>query len=98
MSKKYRLSISTSNHKQYFSEFIELTSCPPIDSITWKPSIQSPGININVNTHDDSGNTRFYQWTFEETWEYTSRYGASMKLENGVVSHNDLNVSRCYIS
>ena len=98
MSKKYRLSISTSAHKQYYSEFIRLTSCPSIDSITWKPSIQSPGININVNTHDDSGNTRFYQWTFEETWEYTSRYGASMKKEQGVVLPNDLNVSRCYIS
>lgn len=98
MGKKYRLSIQRSNNQQYYSEFINLTSCPPIDSISWKPSIQSAGININVNTHDDSGSTRYYQWTFEETWEYTSRFGAALILKNGIVGSNGLNISRCYIS
>jgi hypothetical protein len=96
--KKYRLTIQNVNNKRYLSEFIELTRTPEIDSVTWKPSTQQSGINILVNTHDDSGETEYYQWTFEETWEYTSRFGANYKIENGDVLPNDLNVFRCYSS
>lgn len=96
--KKYRLSVINTNDKQYFSDFIELTSCPPIDSITWKPDKRSAGIDINVNTHDDTGNAKYFQWTFEESWEYTAKFGASNMLKDGEVVVPDVNVYRCWIS
>ena len=94
--KRYRLVIQNVNDRRYLSDFVELTRSPEIDSVTWEVSRQQPGINILVNTHDDLGETQYYQWTFEETWEYTSRFGASYRLENGGVRPNELNIFRCY--
>lgn len=96
--KKYRVTILTNSDKRYFSDFVELTNSPHIDSVTWKPSIQSQGINILVNTHDDSGHAKYFQWTYDETWEYRSKYGAGYKLEDGVVVGNQLPIYRCWIS
>ena len=97
-SKRYRLFVQTRSDKLYYSEFIELRSSPPIDSITWHPTLRNDGIEIFVNTHDDSGNTKYYQWTFGETWEYRSRYGAFYKVESGVAVINPIDINRCYIS
>ena len=84
-SKRYRVVIATRNSKHYYSDFIELTPTPPIDSVTWKPGIQHHGIDIHVNTHDNSNMTHYYQWTFEETWEYTSKFPTAFRIQNGVV-------------
>ena len=95
---KYRLAIIRDDEKRYYSEFISLTSCPQIDSITWKPSTQSEGINIFVNTHDDNGQSKYFQWTFDETWEYTSRYGTNYKIVDGGVFSQEQHLGRCWIS
>ena len=95
---KYRLSIVRSDDKRYYSQYVNLTPCPQIDSISWKPSKQSEGIDIFVNTHDDSGESKYFQWTFDETWEYTSRYGANYMIVNGSVTQQPLPLSRCWIS
>lgn len=95
---KYRLAIVRSDEKRYYSEFISLISCPQIDSISWKASTQSEGINIFANTHDDSGQSNYFQWTFDETWEYTSRYNTHYKLVNGLVLPQELPLGRCWIS
>ena len=96
--RKYRLAIMRSDDKRYYSEFITLTSCPQIDSITWKASTQSEGLNIFVNTHDDSGESKYFQWTYNETWEYTSRYNTNYKIVNGSVFQQELPLGRCWIS
>lgn len=94
---KYRLSIIR-NEKTYYSEFITLEPCPQIDSITWKSSRQSAGINVFVNTHDDGGQSKYFRWTYDETWEYTSRYGTNYKIVNGSIVHQELPLGRCWIS
>jgi hypothetical protein len=93
---KYRLSIVSNDGKRYNSDFVELTKSPLIDSISWKPAIQRDGIDIFVNTHDDSGMTKYFQWTYDETWEYTSKYGSYFRIERGVAIQNPLNVYRCW--
>jgi len=66
---KYRLRITTGSDT-YLSDLVEYKTTPPIDSINW---IRDPsGVNIYVNTHDPAGNTRYYQWDYQETWQYTS--------------------------
>ena len=95
-AKRYRLSVRTNNDSKYFSDFIDLVPTPQIDSITWHASQQQPGIDIFVNTHDDSGRSKYYRWTFEETWLYRSNYGASYKIVRGQVEWNELDISRCF--
>jgi hypothetical protein len=67
---KYRLRISNVNNETYLSDYVPYKATPPIDSVNWIST--PPGVNIYVNTHDPTGNTRYYQWTYNETWEYTS--------------------------
>jgi len=67
---QYRLRISNVNNETYLSDFVPYKTTPPIDSVNWISD--TTGVNIYVNTHDPIGNTRYYQWTYNETWEYTS--------------------------
>ncbi len=97
-SKKYRLYILTNREKQYFSDYVDLKASPEIDSITWGLNRDADGIIIFANTHDDTNKTKYYQWTFDETWEYTSQYFAALKIENGAVVPQPVNISRCWIT
>ncbi|MBS1577935.1 MAG: DUF4249 domain-containing protein [Bacteroidetes bacterium] len=67
-NKKYKLRISTTNGKQYLSDEIIVKESPPIDSVSWR--LKEDGVTINVNTHDPSGNTKYYQWQYAETYDY----------------------------
>jgi hypothetical protein len=67
---QYRLRITNVNNETYLSDYVPFKPTPPIDSVNW---ISNPlGVTIYDNTHDPTGNTRYYQWTYNETWEYTS--------------------------
>ncbi len=81
-SEKYRIHIITKNGKEYASNYILPKPSPPIDSVVWIPSRE--GVTIEVNTHDPGKNTGYYQWSFEETWSYTSIFYSYFKLVNGV--------------
>jgi hypothetical protein len=71
-NEKYRLRINTQDGKEYVSDFTPVKSTPPIDDITWKR--EDNGLKIYVNTHDSLNNIKYYQWTYEETWEIHSAY------------------------
>ncbi|HEX4849209.1 MAG TPA: DUF4249 domain-containing protein, partial [Puia sp.] len=68
-TEQYRLSIRTSDGKQYASDFVPVLLSPPIDSITWS---QNTDVHIYANTHDPNGNTKYYRWVYEETWAYST--------------------------
>ena len=69
---QYRLRIKTSNNNTYTSDFGPTKVTPPIDSLItqFKPD----GVYFSVNTHDATGNTRYYRWDFNETWQFTSYF------------------------
>lgn len=71
-SLQYRLTVQIMNGKIYQSDFVRPKQSPAIDSVTWRAG--QDGVIIFVNTHDESGESRFYQWSFEETWHYRSNY------------------------
>ncbi len=75
---KYKVSITTSNGKQYVSDFAPVKSNPPIDSISWQRE-HGDGVGIYINTHDPQNNTRYYQWEFVETWEFHSHFVSSIQ-------------------
>jgi hypothetical protein len=66
---QYRLRIHTANGESYLSDFVPVKPSPPIDSVNWVYS-QYNGVNIYVNTHDPNNATRYYRWTFDQTWQY----------------------------
>lgn len=77
-ARKYRTHIRTSGKEDFFSEFINIKPSPEIDNVYWLP--ESDGLFIYVDTHDPSGNSRYYKWNYTETWEYTSSFQSIVKL------------------
>jgi len=70
----------TTQGKEYQSDIIDNKNNPAIDSLGWKQDAE--GVVISVNTHDPSGQARYYRWDYVETWEIHSEYEANVKYEN----------------
>ncbi len=85
MNRRYRLNINRSDGRQYQSAFISIKQTPDIDDVSWRETPERDGIQILVNTHDDTKEARYYQWTYEETFEYVSVYNSQYKYENSAV-------------
>lgn len=64
----YRLIIRREGNRRYESEYVACKKTPAIDSVVWKQ--EDGDVTVYVNTHDDTGNTRYYWWDYTETWQY----------------------------
>ena len=89
---KYRLRVKINGGKEYLSDYVPVTSTPPIDSIGTVYDAGLDAMIIKVNTHDPANATRFYKWKFEETYQYTSAYYSSLVVDskkNSIDYRND---------
>jgi hypothetical protein len=77
-NRKYQLSVVTAGGKKYLSDFVSSKAAPAIDSVYWTLDddavLGTQVINVYLDAHDPSNNTRYYRWDFEETWQNRSRY------------------------
>jgi hypothetical protein len=80
VTKKYKLSIKTADNKQYVSDLVSVNVTPPIDSIGF--IVQANNLQVYVNTHDPSNNTRYYRWDYAETWQFHAKYNSEF-ITNG---------------
>jgi Domain of unknown function (DUF4249) len=71
-SSNYRIRINTQVGKEYLSDFTAVKHTPVADSINWRKD--DTGLGVYVNTHDDQNNTKYYRWSYTETWEFHSPY------------------------
>jgi len=71
-TKQYRLRIKLANGQIYLSDLVDVKITPPIDSIGY--TIKNNGIQIYANTHDDTNNSRYYLYTYAETWRFNAKY------------------------
>jgi hypothetical protein len=97
MSRKYNVEIRTANDRRYASDYIRLTSSPPIDSITW--DVVEDRIEVSVNSHDPSNNSRYYRWRYQEAYEYTSKYSSlyiKLSGKDWMLRPADQSVYRCW--
>lgn len=78
---RYRLNITLQSGAKYLSDYVTLAQTPDIDSVTFGEG--RDGINIYVNTHDPSGNSRYYKWEYVETWEYVASFFSNYVLVGG---------------
>ncbi|WP_192821903.1 DUF4249 domain-containing protein [Rufibacter sp. LB8] len=69
---EYKLRIKTKNNREYTSTAVSTGKTPPIESITW--DVEGSNVNIRVNTSDPANSTKYYRWTYDETFEYTAPY------------------------
>lgn len=78
VNQQYRIHVNSAG-KEYYSAFTETKISPQIDSVFWAP--KNDGIEIQLTTHDDQANSRYYYWNFTETWEYNVPYYAIVKYD-----------------
>jgi hypothetical protein len=71
---QYRLHIVTTSGGQYISDDVTPLLTPPIDSVTWANT--PGGVTVYVNTHGDNNNSRYYHWTYNETFEFQSTFAS----------------------
>jgi hypothetical protein len=69
---QYRLHIKTAAGKEYASDYVDVKTSPPIDSISWKRT--GDGVQIYANTHDPNNASHYYRWDWQETWQFHSVY------------------------
>jgi hypothetical protein len=97
VTKKYCLHITTSNGEQYQSAFMANEQTPAIDSVAY--TIQGSGLQFNVSTHDNTNNTRYYRWDYDETWNYFSLYNSVIYYKDQQVLPrllSDSMINECY--
>ena len=95
-TRTYRINITTSDGKNYISDYVPSTSPPPIDSIGF--FIKSNGIQLYVNTHDPKNATHYYRWDYIETWEFHAKFNSDY-MSNGdtiVVRPPDQQIFKCW--
>jgi hypothetical protein len=93
-AKRYRLSIITKDGKTYQSDFSGIKNNPAIDSVSWRR--EGRDVQLYVNTHDPSNNTKYYQWEYAETWELHSYYLSTLKYKVGTNSKGATTYSAVY--
>ena len=71
-TKQYRVRIKTANGKIYLSDLVDVKITPPIDSVGY--TVKNNGIEIYANTHDDTNNSRYYLYNYDEAWQFSARY------------------------
>ncbi len=94
----YRLHIRTNDLHEYFSEYVPLKLSPPLDSVTWKEDKADEEIELSIFAHDPLDDTRYYYWSYDETWEYTSAAVSIYTYEHGDVKprKNASEINRCW--
>jgi hypothetical protein len=95
---QYRLSIATAAGQQYYSDYEPVIYNPPIDSVGY--ILSGTGIQLYVNTHDPSNNTKYFRWDYGETWIFNTEYGSAY-ITNGVTivpRTAQQIISRCFAS
>jgi hypothetical protein len=78
---KYRVRVETKYGSTYSSDYIQLKQSPAFDSLVWRA--EDKGIQFYANAHDDSGNTKYYQYRFTETWAYSVTFVSRYKNIGG---------------
>lgn len=78
--RKYRVRFSRmANQKEYASAFVTYKTSPPVDSISYR--YEADGARFFVSTHDNTGNSKFYRWKYDETWEFHSFYYTGFRFD-----------------
>lgn len=86
IGQRYRLNIATRNDKRYASSEVTLKPSPPIDSVYFEREMRLTnlgdtldGVKIMVDSHDPTGLSRRYRFTWTEDYEVRPLYPSFYK-------------------
>jgi hypothetical protein len=82
ITKQYSLAVTTSDGRKYASDAVPCKPTPPIDTLFWR---QPGDFTLYVNTHDPTGDTRFYRYDYIETWEHDAELTADYTVAGGMI-------------
>jgi hypothetical protein len=86
ITQQYSIAITTSDGQKYSSNPVPCKQTPPIDSLYWQ---QPSDLIIYVNTHDPTGNTRYYRYDYQETWEHDAELSTYWIVVNDTLQAAD---------
>ncbi|UOR05907.1 DUF4249 domain-containing protein [Hymenobacter aerilatus] len=95
-SRQYRLRLRTAVGREYASELVQGKLTPPIDRLSW--ALERNGVQLYLDAHDDANATRYYRWTYHETWEFRSPYTSQFELVNGAMVPRTEDIRQCWRS
>ncbi|TGE27634.1 DUF4249 domain-containing protein [Hymenobacter metallicola] len=93
-ARKYQVRLRTAAGRDYASALVTPKPAPPIDKITW--AVENRGVQLYLSTHDASNVTRYYRWTYTETWEFHSAYRSGLQYVNGRMEPRTEDIFQCW--
>jgi hypothetical protein len=91
----FKIALTTADGRKYASDLVVNKPTPGMDSLYY----EEPGdFTVYVDTHDPTGNTRYYRWDYTETWEHDSQLMSGWIVVNNLVVPQDSTNQRtnCY--
>ena len=82
---EYTLHIHTADGRDLQSDPVQVRATPPIDSISYVVANDGESFDIQVTTHDPTGETRYYSWEYSEAYEYNAPFPSGWELTEGNV-------------
>jgi hypothetical protein len=78
-ARQYQLRITTVANAVYESDRVPLKVTLPIDKLAWQ--LDGTQLQLQVNARDPSGTSRYYRWSFIETWEFNSAFRSYLEYD-----------------
>jgi hypothetical protein len=78
-TRQYRLRITTAANTTYESDPTPLKVTPPIDDLNF--AADGPQVQVRLSTHDATGQSRYYRWSFVETWLFHAAFDSMLKYD-----------------
>ena len=90
---KYRF-YAVVDGEEYRSEFLSPLFTPDIDELELIKKDSGEPVYVCVSTHDPADQSRYYLWSFRETWEVKAELFANYGLLDGVFDYFSLTTPR----
>ncbi|RZL10205.1 MAG: DUF4249 domain-containing protein, partial [Hymenobacter sp.] len=78
-TRQYQLRITTAANATYQSDLTQLKVTPPIDDLNLH--VDGTEVQVQLSTHDATGQSRYYRWNFVETWEFNAGVKSALEYE-----------------
>jgi hypothetical protein len=78
-TRQYQLRITTAANTTYQSDLVKLKVTPPIDDLNLR--VDGTEVQVQLSTHDATGQSRYYRWGFLETWEFHSAFESLLEYD-----------------
>ncbi|RZK22075.1 MAG: DUF4249 domain-containing protein [Hymenobacter sp.] len=93
-ARQYQLRLTTRANTTYASDLVPLKVTPPIDKLAWVQ--QGNYLAVRLSTHDAQQQSRYYRWSFNETWEFNSAYQSFLEYRGGIIQSRITPIYTCW--